>query len=147
MEPGNFAISALGGYVLHAEFVSRLGQEGWCTFLVASILGTNVLYILVTVGRCCREFYKRNEKNISGVVKAVKGVTAKGRGSVMDALGRSSGLGKDERKSRSSRPEPLPAVAIVNVKPPGEDGSVEMVQHQEYQETPARERRNTSVTL
>ncbi len=116
--------------------VCQGSTRAWCTLLVVCVLSSNVLYILATVGRCCREFYKKNQRNLSGVVKAVKDVAKKGRAS---ALGGGA-------KGPDSRPESLPdlpAVAIVNVKsPPPTGGDVEMVMTH-----PQQERRNTSVTL
>lgn len=117
-------------------FMLNLCQDStrvWCTVLVVCVLVTNVLFVIATVGRCCREFYKRNQGKLRGVVKAVKGVANNGRASV---LGR-----KKRRAGESLRPEAMPAVAIIHVAGEHKDAAglgVEMT---------TKERRNTSVTL
>lgn len=71
--------------------VCNFVDRGWCIGLIVVVLGSNLLYLLSTAGRCCKAFFKRNEKNVKGLVRGVKGLAGKISGKRKGVTGEESG--------------------------------------------------------
>ena len=103
--------------------VCNFVDSGWCIGLIVVVLGSNLLYLLSTAGRCCKAFFKRNEKAVKGLVQGVKGMAGKISGRRNGVTGEESGRkgGRNEEGPLELELPPAISIKVQEVRG-GDDG-------------------------